>query len=301
MATPFTVVTPIAVSDSNFVSSTLTESDYTAYSAATTYALGNRVIVVADHKIYESLANTNIAHTPSTSPTWWVEVSATNRWKVYDKSGGSLSAGTTSMEWVVNAPNVDSVAVLDISASSVRIVGTRTGTSTVVYDQTITLPDTALITSWYDYFFTEIRKSTQVFALDIPVYADMQIKVIVSGTGAISAGTIIYGNQYQFGYTQYGATTGIIDYSIKSVSAYGIATIVQRTYSKRIDVSLMITSATVDAVQRKLASLRATEAVWIGAKTDYESLTVFGFMRDFSIDITYPDYSLATLQLEGLS
>ena len=38
MSTPFTIITPQSVDDSNFVSSTLTEDDYPEYNAATTYS-----------------------------------------------------------------------------------------------------------------------------------------------------------------------------------------------------------------------------------------------------------------------
>jgi len=42
-----------------------------AYNSGTTYAIGALVSVAADYRIYESLASSNLANTPSTSPLWW--------------------------------------------------------------------------------------------------------------------------------------------------------------------------------------------------------------------------------------
>lgn len=284
MSTPFTVVVPITVSDSNFVSSTITEADYTAYSAATTYAVGNRVIVTTgEHKIYESLQAGNIAHTPISSPTWWVQVSATNRWSAWDKSGGSYATATTSAEWVVNTGRIDSVALLDVTASTVRIVGTST-LDGIVYDQTTTL-----------------GTATELVALDIPIYGDMQIKVIVTGTGTISVGTLLYGIKTQIGESQYGAKTSIVDYSVKSVDAYGRASLVKRAYSKLMDISVWIDAFFVDAVKNKLDSLRATSCLWVGSKGNYEVLSVYGFYRDYKIEISYNARSILNITVEGLS
>jgi hypothetical protein len=52
----------------------------------TTYADGDRVIVTTGyHKIYESQQAANTGNDPTTDDgTWWLEVSSTNRWKMFD-------------------------------------------------------------------------------------------------------------------------------------------------------------------------------------------------------------------------
>jgi hypothetical protein len=53
--------------------------------------------------------------------------------------------------------------------------------------------------------------------------------------------------------------------------------------------------------QRLLTSLRAVPAVWIGSTEDnFSPLTVFGYYRDFNIDISYPTFSLCRIEIEGL-
>jgi hypothetical protein len=302
MAQPFTIVKPIVVNDANFVSSSLTEADHAEWAVGTTYALGDRVIITTgQHKIYESLEAGNVGNSPPTSPTKWVEVAPTNRWAVFDQSGGTVSSGTSPMQWVVTTGRVDSVAVLEIAdANTVQVIGNSTAEGEV-YNETYVLEDNTVVSNWFEYFFSEIRKESEVIATDIPQYQDLSITVIIEGAGTVKAGTVIFGNSSQIGATQYGARSGIIDYSRKEVDQFGRATLVKRKFSKRMDVSLVIDNGIVDSVQRLLSDLRAEPVLYIAAKDNFELLTVFGFYRDFTIDIAYQEQSFCTLEIEGLT
>ena len=54
------------------------------------------------------------------------------------------------------------------------------------------------------------------------------------------------------------------------------------------------------AVEAVVAALRATPVLWIGSES-FESLTVYGFYKEFSIDIAYPTVSYCSLTIEGLT
>jgi hypothetical protein len=302
MAQPFTIVKPIVVNDANFVSSSLAEADHAEWAVGTTYALGDRVIITTgQHKIYESLEAGNVGNSPPTSPTKWVEVAPTNRWAVFDQSGGTVSQGASPVEWVVTTGRVDSVAVLEIAdANTVQIVGTST-LEGEVYNETYVLEDNTVVGNWFEYFFSPIRKQSEVIATDIPQYQDLAIKVIIAGAGTVKAGTVIFGNSSQIGATQYGARSGIIDFSRKEVDQFGRATLVKRKFSKRMDVNLIVDNGIVDSVQTLLSDLRAEPVLYIAAKDNFELLTVFGFYRDFTIDIAYQEQSFCTLEIEGLT
>jgi hypothetical protein len=302
MAQPFTIVKPIVVNDANFVSSSLAEADHAEWAVGTTYALGDRVIITTgQHKIYESLEAGNVGNNPPTSPTKWVEVAPTNRWAVFDQSGGTVSQGASPVEWVVTTGRVDSVAVLEIAdANTVQIVGTST-LEGEVYNETYVLEDNTVVGNWFEYFFSPIRKQSEVIATDIPQYQDLAIKVIIAGAGTVKAGTVIFGNSSQIGATQYGARSGIIDFSRKEVDQFGRATLVKRKFSKRMDVNLIVDNGIVDSVQTLLSDLRAEPVLYIAAKDNFELLTVFGFYRDFTIDIAYQEQSFCTLEIEGLT
>lgn len=298
----FTIVKPITVNDANFLSSSLAENDHAVWDNATNFNVGARVIVTTGHHaIYESLVHPNTNHFPPTSPTQWIEVAPTNRFAVFDQSGGTVSLGASPMQWVIATGRVDSVAVLEIAdANSVQIIGIST-LDGEVYNETYVLEDATVVGNWNEYFFSVIRKETEVIATDIPQYQDLAVTVKVIGAGTVKAGTVLFGNSSQIGATQYGARSGIIDFSRKEVDQFGRATLVKRRFSKRMDVSLVIDNNIVDSVQTLLSDLRAEPVLYIAAKDSFELLTIFGFYRDFSIDIAFPTQSFCTLEIEGLT
>lgn len=75
----FSIIRPLEITDSILTSSNVPEATQAAYNAGTTYALGALVGGAAavdgqPQTIYRSLQNGNIGHTPSSSPTWWIEL-----------------------------------------------------------------------------------------------------------------------------------------------------------------------------------------------------------------------------------
>lgn len=302
MSSPFLVIVPKTMQDSNFVSSTLTEADHPVWSSGTTYAVNDYVIITTGaHKIYKSLQGSNLNHNPTTSPTYWVEVSPTNRWAMFDQSGGTVSTAVSgSIEFVFTADRINSMGFLDVNASTIRIRA-NDGVTTY-YDQTYNLPDRAIVQNWYDYFYTESFRTTELIVRDIPPITGSTYTITVTNSsGDASLGTFVYGNFSEIGGTQYGATVGITDYSKKEVDEFGTSTLVKRAFSKKVDLRIYVNNDSVDAVCSKLNNIRATNCLWAGSTGVYESLTVFGFYKDYSIDISYPTYSVLSVQIEGLT
>jgi hypothetical protein len=55
----------------------------------------------------------------------------------------------------------------------------------------------------------------------------------------------------------------------------------------------------VDPLFRILALYRATPIIWIGAE-EYRSTIIYGWARDWAVEIAYPKHSLLSLEIEGL-
>jgi hypothetical protein len=100
-----------------------------------------------------------------------------------------------------------------------------------------------------------------------------------------------------------GATVGIIDYSRKDTDPEtGVTTFTRRAFSKRMSGQFLLNNGQLNAVQRILAEIRAVPSVFIGSEAaDYSPLIVYGFYRDFSIDIAYPTKSFCRIEVEGLT
>lgn len=82
---------------------------------------GTHTLTVSSHKIYESLQAGNVGNTPRLSPTYWLDVGNTNRWKMFDESLTSRTENQGSIEVSVTVSGrADSIAMLNLSATSVR-------------------------------------------------------------------------------------------------------------------------------------------------------------------------------------
>jgi hypothetical protein len=111
---------------------------------------------------------------------------------------------------------------------------------------------------------------------------------------------LLVGRQLDLGDTEHGADVGIIDYSRKETDQFGVTSVVERAYAKRMTAKVVMDTTAIDVVLTALASLRATPVLWIGSEI-FDSLTVYGFYKEFSIDIAYPTVSYCSLTIEGLT
>jgi len=169
-----------------------------------------------------------------------------------------------------------------------------------IYSQTVDL-DGSYVYDWYMYFFEPFTQIGEVVLTDIPPYPDARLTFNLSGGGDVQVGQCIFGTFYELGDAEYGATSGITDYSRKETDEFGMTTFVQRAYSKRMSLRMMLDAGQMNKVQRILADIRATPSVFIGAEgEDYLPLVVYGFYRDFQIEVAYPTKSYCSLEVEGL-
>ncbi|MFZ6655941.1 hypothetical protein [Undibacterium sp. TJN19] len=297
-------VRPIAITDSVLTSSTVAETEYTEWAAGTAYTVGTTVrrTVTGVHRCYTCLvANTGSAPESSTTGTSpkWQDIGPTNRWGMFDSQVGTATTVATSLTVVLDPGNIDSLGLLQLLGDSVHV--SMTSGATTVYDQTFSLVYGAAIMDWFAYFFDPINKKTDLVATDLPPYASGVLTITIStASGNVSCGMCVVGQAFNLGNTQYGASIGIVDYSRKDIDTYGNPTITKRKFVKKLDAKVMVDSTIMDAAVIALSAWRSTPVLWIGADNLFTSLIIFGFYRDFSVEITYPTMTLCSLSVEGI-
>jgi hypothetical protein len=299
------IIKPVTITDAVLTSTNVPETDYTAWNSGTAYTQGTRVILISTHKIYEcAYANTNARPDLSLigTPILWVEISSTNRWKMFDAGWGSQSAIATPLTFTLSPMVIiNSLALLNVAATSITVTVVDIS-STTVYNKTFAMTVTPGISDWYMYFYEGFVFKSDLVITDIPSVASALITVSIINTGSTSkCGNCVVGTYYDLGGTQYGASAGIVDYSLKATDGFGNTSVTKRNYAKRMNTNLMIANDIVDDVFNTLATYRSTPLVWIGAESFYTSLIVYGFYKDFDINIAYPDYSSCSLTIEGLT
>lgn len=297
------LIRPVAITPAMLTACNVPETDHAAWSSGTAYVVGNRCLY--DHKIYYCLANnTNYQpdlNTGGTTPKW-LDEGYDNRWKMFDAVVGSQTSQATSITLTLEPGLIDSMAFLDLEASTIDIVMTDP-TDGVVYTESLDLVAKTYIVDAYTYFFEPIITDDSAVLLGVPAYGNASIAITISNPGGVAKiGTLVVGAQKDMGGTQYNPTISITDYSKKTVDDFGNYTVVQRAYSKRLSCETWVANNMVDDLHRTLAAYRATPAVWVGTDDgSFSSMIVYGFYKSFSITIPYPDYSTCSLEIEGLS
>lgn len=263
---------PVALTSAMLLSSNVPENDHPEWSAAVTYGLGAKVIKAAAHRVYESVAGGNVGNDPEGGSGLWVDIGPTNRWAMFDEALGTATSRSGSVAVTLDAGAVGAVALLDVVGATVRVQAPG-------YDETVPVGPGAIT------------------FLDLPGVDDA-VTITVAGSN-VEIGTLLVGDVVPLGTTEANPSAGINDFSVKETDEFGDVTIVERAWSKRMRARAKIRTDAVDLVANRIAGVRAKPSLWIGNEGT-DSLTIYGFFRDFSIEV---GQTLSTLELaiEGLS
>ena len=181
------IVRPVSITDAVLTSSSVAEADYAIYAAGNAYAKGARIIRPLVHRIFESLIDGNVGHTPEASPNQWLDVGATNRWKMFDEARGSATTAADEIVVTLAPGRISCLALLDLVADHVTVV-MMVGT-TKAYDRTIsTAASGKAVNSWWAYFFEARGRRSKLIFDDIPPYAGGIITVTISGSPVAGGG-----------------------------------------------------------------------------------------------------------------
>jgi hypothetical protein len=293
------VIKPVTFNaGTHLVSSTAVETA-AAWASGTTYA--KDAVVDFGTFYWISLVNNNTGNTPSSSPAQWALVGPDNVHAMFDEQVSTATASTSPLTVVLTPGAVNALALLGLVGEQVVVAVTDGAGGPTIYSKTVSL-DGTLIADWYQYFYEPYVQIAEVVLTDLVPISTARLTIALTGTGTIKIGNCSFGTQYAIGDAEYGAGLGIIDYSKKETDEFGITTFVRRDFSKRLSARLMLENAQINRVSRLLSDLRATPAVWILAdEAEYQAGTVYGFFRDFNVEIAYPVQSFVSLEIEGLT
>jgi hypothetical protein len=295
------IINPNVLLLADLTSSTAVDA-YPVYDPATNYALNERVTYQG--RTWESIQTPNTGNQPDTSPLYWLNYAPSNTWNMFDQAVGTITTAVGGLTVVMRPGGVGGLALLELEGKSVTVTMRDAPAGNIIYSKTVVL-DGTVVTDFYDWFYAEYAQLTDVVLTDMPVhFVSNELTVSIEANTAldeVSCGICHFGQVLHVGSVQYGATVGIIDYSRKSVDAFGNYSITQRAYSKRADMQLVTQKSDFSRIYRAMASLRSTPCIYIATEAPgYDPLIIYGFYRDFSIDVSYPTTHLCSLSVEGL-
>jgi hypothetical protein len=158
------------------------------------------------------------------------------------------------------------------------------------------------ITDYYKYCFEPIVRKTDVLFSDLPKYPNAIMNITITTTTGQTAlcGVCYIGHKLEAGVTGYGMQLGIQDYSVKTQDDFGNYQIVERSYSRKVSLLMRVDNEAVDALHNFFAGYRSIPAIYIGATT-YGASYVFGFYKEFNIEIPHNAFSVCSIEIEGLT
>lgn len=313
------IIRPVDITPASGIltTSNIAETDEAEYSNGTNYVVDDLVMVTgtgggaatATHKIYKAL----IANGPATTvvdPTdqvsnsaTWLEVSATNRYKMFDQRIGDQSTNATTITIKLTfAEIVNALAIFNVDAAEMDVVATSTAEGEV-HNQNYDLSDLTLITDFYSWFFEPIARLSEYAIFDLPNYDDLVIDIILTvPSGSASVGEIVVGRQREMGYAVYGTSVSFVDYSTIETDTFGISYILERAFADLVDFDLRIPSYQVAGFKRTLSGFRATPIVYSATESgDHYGTLVYGLAKDPEVVIESTNISFCTLQVQGLT
>lgn len=266
---------------------------------------GTHTATASTHIVYESLQAANLGNTPRNSPAWWLKTGSSNRWAMFDGSVSSQSYGANAITVDIAISTViDSLALLNLSGSSVDVVVTDT-VEGEVYNQTHSLiSDSGIVDPW-SYFFEPINRKKNLLITDLPPCSDGDISITIneaSTSNLALVGACVIGLSMDSGNTLYGAKVGIDDKSIVAEDDFGVYDIEQRDFTKRASFTVMVEKTNIRQAFDLLASLRAVAAVYVGSEdSDYDSTIIYGFPRSWDMGIDYTSHVTLNIEMRGLT
>jgi len=296
------LIKPTPVTSAMLVSTDVTET-VAAYNGATTYAAAALARDTVNHRIMKSVAAGNTGHA-LTDPAWWLDTGPDNTFAVFDEGVGTLTTRIGSMEYVLTLGSITALAVLDSNAETATLEMKRLGVT--IYNQTRSFNRGGqAINSWYRWLTEPIGIRTQVDFDKLPDYSDCEVTLTLTGRdsgAAVTAGTVIPGRSRSLGTTEKGAKSDIISFSVKEQDQFGVWRVAKRGFSKRMTLRTQFPTAEADIIYQLLTELRDTAVLWFG-EDGYDQLAVYGFVTDFSIELTegLGSVSYLNITIEGLS
>jgi hypothetical protein len=298
------LIRPEAVTEA-MLTSNVAQAD-AAWSSVTTYSAGaikRRALNGIQHR-WESQVGSNLNHDPALDDgTNWIDLGASEPYLMFDGAVQSQTENADSIEVAVQFDAdrlIDSVYFENLSATALHLTLTDAGEG-VVFDETYDLIATSGITDFWAWCFEPVRRLASVVVTDLPPYPGILLEAELTEAGeTVKCGALVPGLGRTLGGNQWGANVGIADYSVKQADDFGNFTPLERAYAKRATFTLNVDAGFVDELVTLLATYRATAALYI-ADANFTATAVWGFFRDFNVEIAYPDVAFCSLEVEGLT
>lgn len=294
------IIVPTTITDSILLSSNVPETEYAEWNPGSTYTANAMVqVTTGEHNIYQALTNAapNLNKSPADNPTFWVLISATNRYKMFDKYVSTPTKVTGNIDVLLQPGVITSLSMLGIQGARVTVLMTS-GAGELVYNKTIDLLRPS--TKTYFGYFNERRKYRKtIFLDDLPNFYEATTRVIIEPdpTGISMCGMLVVGYSTFVGHLRLDSGGEGKDYSRVVTDQWGESTIKIGSSARDLNGTLWVDELDSDEVTEFMDSIVGVPVFINGA--DKDSLRIFGIRKSFSFAYPENGYALYNFKFDG--
>ena len=290
------------------IAKTLTPASVNMVGEISSYTPSTGVLVVLVSSVQGTGSHSGWTVTSEDEIGYWEEVEVTNRHKMFDGYMNTQTVASEEIHVKLNVTRADYVALFGLAGVKVEFWLWDSGETEVLWSDSINLAYGAAIVSaisdWYEYFFGEYSFQDDAAAqIGVITYSGvLEIKITAATGEGAACGGIVVGRRFDVGITKLGGSAGMIDFTTRVTDALGRTTIAEGYWAKRNTIQVVIPLYKIDMVYKLLTSLRGKPTAWLGNNdgTEFESMTVFGICKDWSIVFSGKTRAGLDIEIEGM-
>ena len=203
----------------------------------------------------------------------------------------------------------NAVVCLNNYGVSANLTVTDDDTSTVIYNETISLHRSG-IKDWWDYYFGPIRIGRDLVWY-FPTTANATAVITIDYAGGIAkCGLCLPGTAEIVGHTQWNGKMGITDYSIIDTNDFGLTYLTPGDWAKRGDMDVYIANTDMDSTYNRVIQNRALSSCFDFNEYDFtdtgtsidgtQAYILYGFVESFSHSLKSPGINSASFEIQGV-
>ena len=274
--------------------------------AGTLYDLGAEVKVSAENNLYKCLTkDTTEVPTGNKTTENWLFLGKTNPYKMFDekyksrtiKESGNLVVTIKMKEDEGFSKASDGIALLNVSASKIRIVGVREGET--IYDEEFDMGVLDLfspcmilncnfgqITYKKNLILTPLKDKDGLIVYGCRITEYTITFVPIDDETPAACGVCILGKMQYFGKTLMNPKKSLVNYDVKDTNEYGDTAVVSRGFSNNYNFSCVGKNDIMQVADETLTELRSTPLIYVVTDEQILASVFSGYGMISTLDIT---------------
>ena len=274
--------------------------------AGTLYDLGAEVKVSSENNLYKCLTkDTTEVPTGNKTTENWLFLGKTNPYKMFDekyksrtiKESGNLVV-TIKMKQDGGFSKVsDGIALLNVSASKIRIVGVREGET--IYDEEFDMGVLDLFSPCMilncnfgqiaykkNLILTPLKDKDGLIVYGCRITEYTITFVPIDDETPAACGVCILGKMQYFGKTLMNPKKSLVNYDVKDTNEYGDTAVVSRGFSNNYNFSFVGKNDIMQVADETLTELRSTPLIYVVTDEQILASVFSGYGMISILDIT---------------